>query len=220
MAWMLTTYRLKADNRRFAGTGGVSAENQGRGFIPGFLDQETGVVYHSRRADGTPASFHALEGLPEETTVLAGGVSGPIPVLMNGATYMADVMGGQIPFAFDAGGSLLPQARAGKVRLLGVAAAKRYPGMPDVPTLAEQGAPGVEAVVWMGMFAPAGTPAPVIARLNEAVLKSASTPEFAKKLEHAASDVWTGSPDDLRKFLTADIQKWTAVIQSAGIKIE
>jgi len=65
MAWMLTTYRLKADNRRFAGTGGVSAENQGRGFIPGFLDQETGVVYHSRRADGTPASFHALEGLPE-----------------------------------------------------------------------------------------------------------------------------------------------------------
>jgi len=133
---------------------------------------------------------------------------------------LSDVMGGQIPFAFDAGGSLLPQARAGKVRLLGVAAAKRYPGMPDVPTLAEQGAPGVEAVVWMGMFAPAGTPAPVIARLNEAVLKSASTPEFAKKLEHAASDVWTGSPDDLRKFLMADIQKWTAVIQSAGIKIE
>ncbi len=64
MAQMLTPQTLKAENQLFAGTGGVSAENQSRGFIPGFLDRETGVVYCSCWADGRPAPFHALDGLP------------------------------------------------------------------------------------------------------------------------------------------------------------
>ncbi|MFZ1639920.1 MAG: hypothetical protein WAV07_00485 [Candidatus Contendobacter sp.] len=64
MARMLTPQMLEADNQLFAGTGGVSMENQCRGFIPGFMDRETGVVYHSCWADGRPAPFHALDGLP------------------------------------------------------------------------------------------------------------------------------------------------------------
>jgi tripartite-type tricarboxylate transporter receptor subunit TctC len=133
---------------------------------------------------------------------------------------LQDVIGGQIPFAFDAGGSLLPQVRNGKVRLLGVTSTQRFAAMPDVQTLAEQGLTNFETRVWMGLFAPAGTPPDVVARLNEVVTKVASTPEFAARLAPIAAEPWIGSSDDLRKFVVADIAKWTAVIKQAGVQAE
>ncbi|MDB5872207.1 MAG: tripartite tricarboxylate transporter substrate binding protein [Ramlibacter sp.] len=133
---------------------------------------------------------------------------------------LQDVMGGQIPFAFDAGGSLLPQARAGKVRLLGVTGAQRYSGTADVPTLGEQGVPNFDPRVWMGLFAPAGTPADIVVRLNEAVIKVAGTPEYATKLAAVASEPWLGSSEDLRKFLVADIARWTLIVKEAGVQAE
>ena len=133
---------------------------------------------------------------------------------------LQDVMGGQIPFAFDAGGSLLPQARAGKVRLLGVTSPQRYAGMPDVPTLQEQGIANFETRVWMGLFAPAGTPPEIVARLNEVVNKAAATPEYAAMLVRVAAEPWSGSSEDLRTFMVADIAKWTAVIKQAGVQAD
>ena len=131
---------------------------------------------------------------------------------------LQDVIGGQIPFAFDAGGSLLPQARSGRVRVIAVTSTARDPGMPDVPTVIEQGIPGFEARVWMGVFAPAGTPADVVAKVHGAVIKSASTPEFAAKLASAASVPWLGTGEDLRSFLAEDIQRWAVIVQQAGVK--
>lgn len=133
---------------------------------------------------------------------------------------LQDVMGGQIPFAFDAGGSLLPQARAGKVRLLGVTSSQRYAATPEVPTLAEQGLANFETRVWMGLFAPAGTPPDIVARLNEVVNKVSATPEFTAMLVRVAAEPWVGSSDDLRKFVVADIAKWTVVIKQAGVQAE
>jgi tripartite-type tricarboxylate transporter receptor subunit TctC len=133
---------------------------------------------------------------------------------------LQDVIGGQIPFAFDAGGSLLPQARAGKVRVLAVTSAGRDPALPEIPTLIEQGYPGLEARVWMGFFAPAGTPPDVLAKVNEAVLKAAGTPEFNAKLASVGSVPWLGSGDDLRKFLAADIQRWSVIVQQAGVRAD
>lgn len=89
--------------------------------------------------------------------------------------------------------------------------------MPDAPTLIEQGVPGFETRVWMGLFAPAGTPADVIAKLHQATMKAAATPEFATKLAASASVPWTGTPEDLRKFLVADIQRWSVIVQAAGV---
>lgn len=77
MAQTLTLNSLEADNRFFAGTGGISQENRHCGFIPGFLDRDTGTIYPSRRADGTPAPFHALDGLPDHL-VLARGPGGQV----------------------------------------------------------------------------------------------------------------------------------------------
>lgn len=133
---------------------------------------------------------------------------------------LQDVIGGQIPFAFDAGGSLLPQARAGKVRVIGVTSTARDPAMPEVPTLVEQGIAGFEAVVWMGLFAPAGTPPDILGRLQEAVVKAASTADFSAKLAAAASAPWLGNGEDLRKFLAADIQRWSLIVQQAGVKAD
>jgi tripartite-type tricarboxylate transporter receptor subunit TctC len=133
---------------------------------------------------------------------------------------LQDVMGGQIPFAFDAGGSLLPQARAGKVRVIGVTSTTRDPSMPEVPTLIEQGIPGFEAIVWMGIFAPTGTPPEVVAKLQEAVTRAASTPDFSAKLSASASSPWLGTGEDLRRFLAADIQRWSGIVQQAGVKAD
>ncbi|MDB5947476.1 MAG: hypothetical protein JWQ33_2502 [Ramlibacter sp.] len=133
---------------------------------------------------------------------------------------LQDVMGGQIPFAFDAGASLLPQARAGKVRLLGVTSSQRYASMPEVPTLAEQGIANFDTRVWMGLFAPAGTPPDVVARLNDVVSRVAATPDFAAKLAATASEPWIGSSEDLRKFLAADIARWTLIVRQAGVQPE
>jgi tripartite-type tricarboxylate transporter receptor subunit TctC len=133
---------------------------------------------------------------------------------------LQDVIGGQIPFAFDAGGSLLPQARSGRVRVIAVTSAVRDPAMPDVPTVIEQGIPGFEARVWMGLFAPAGTPADVVARVRDAVNKAAATPEFAAKLASAASVPWLGTSEDLRGFLSEDIQRWAVIVQQAGVKAD
>jgi hypothetical protein len=83
MARMLTPQMLKADNQVFAGTGGVSQENRHYDFIPGFLDQDTGAIYPSRRADGTPAPFHALDGLPDNL-VLARGPGGRVIAIKAG----------------------------------------------------------------------------------------------------------------------------------------
>ncbi|MBK6008237.1 tripartite tricarboxylate transporter substrate binding protein [Ramlibacter ginsenosidimutans] len=133
---------------------------------------------------------------------------------------LQDVIGGQIPFAFDAGGSLLPQARSGRVRVFAVTSTARDPAMPEVPTVIEQGIPGFEARVWMGLFAPAGTPADIVAKVHDAVNKAAATPEYSARLASAASVPWLGTGEDLRSFLADDIQRWAVIVQQAGVKAD
>ena len=131
---------------------------------------------------------------------------------------LQDVIGGQIPFAFDAGGSLLPQARSGRVRLLGVTSTQRYPSTPEVPTLDEQGLTNFDVRVWMGLFAPIGTPPDIVARLHDVVFTVAGTPEFAAKLAAAGAEPWLGSSDDLRKFLASEITRWAVIVRQAGVQ--
>lgn len=129
-----------------------------------------------------------------------------------------DVIGGQIPFAFDAGGSLLPQMRSGRVRVIAVTSPQRYPALPDVPTFVEQGLPSINSQVWMGLFAPVGTPSHIVARLDAAVTQAASAPEFARSLANAGAAPWLGSSDDLRRFLAADIARWAVIVKAAGVQ--
>ena len=133
---------------------------------------------------------------------------------------LQDVIGGQIPFAFDAGGSLLPQVRSGRVRLLGVTGTQRYASLPEVPTLDEQGVTNFDARVWMGLFAPIGTPPDIVARLHDVASKVAGTPELASKLAATGAEPWLGSSDDLRRFLAGDIARWAVIVKQAGVQPE
>ena len=111
-----------------------------------------------------------------------------------------------------------PQPLHGKLRALAIASSRRFAGLPDVPTASEAGLPGFEASVWYAMLAPTGTPEPVIAKLNAATndfLKTAQAKELFEKL---GIDVAGGTPNDLRTFVSSEIEKWAPIIKNANIE--
>ena len=135
------------------------------------------------------------------------------------APAMQDAIAGQIQMHATAKVSILPHIQSGKLRALAVASEKRWPELPDVPTLKEVGFDGFPPAVWYGLLAPAGTPAPVIAKLNAAVnqrLKSADTLAALAKL---GLDPKPLTPQQFGSVLADETQLWAAVAQQTGIKL-
>ncbi len=133
---------------------------------------------------------------------------------------LQDLIGGQIQLAFDAGASILPQIRNGKVRLIGVASDARSPNTPDMPTLIEQGVPAFRAVVWSGLFAPAGTPPAVVAKLNEMVNQALRDPAFAEQMRAQGGEPAGGSSADFRVFVAAEIARWAKAVAVSGATVD
>ena len=115
---------------------------------------------------------------------------------------------------------LQPQIQAGKLRALAVTSAKRFPPLPDLPTIAESGYPKFESLAWNGVLVPAGTPKPVIARLNAEINAILKLPDVAQKLSAAGFDLIGGTPEDFGALIKAESDKWAPVIKSSGIKID
>ena len=115
---------------------------------------------------------------------------------------------------------LQPQIQAGKLRALAVTSAKRFPLLPDLPTIAESGYPKFESLAWNGVLVPAGTPKPVVARLNAEINAILKQPDVAQKLGAAGFDLIGGTPEDFGALIRAESDKWAPVIRSAGIKID
>ena len=132
---------------------------------------------------------------------------------------MADLLGGQVSLIFDQPISSMQYAKSGKLRVLGVAAAHRLEGLPDVPTFAEAGIKDFEPVAWTGLCAPKGTPAPVVARLQKEVQQVLQQPDIAQRLQQDGMEVVGNSPEKFREFLKADKQKWVGVIKAANITV-
>ena len=133
---------------------------------------------------------------------------------------ITDLLGGQIDLMITDTSTGVPQVKAGKLRALGYSTQKRSTQLPDVPTIDEAGVKGYDMGYWFAAYAPAGTPAPVVARLNElltAATKSAAAKSF---FDNAGSEAWTTSPDELARFQAAETQKWGKVIKAAGIEAE
>lgn len=133
---------------------------------------------------------------------------------------LTDVEGGRLAFAFDAGASLLPQALAGKVRLIGVSTAQRTSLTPDVPTLIEQGVPNFVVSVWGGVFAPAGTPPAVVARVEKELKLVVSSPAYGKVLRATAAEPWPIGGEELHAFLASETERWKVVVREADVKPE
>jgi tripartite-type tricarboxylate transporter receptor subunit TctC len=130
-----------------------------------------------------------------------------------------DLVGGQIQLMFDNMPSALPMAKEGKIRAIAQTTLKRSPAAPDVPTVAET-VPGFEATTWFAMFAPAGTPPDVVARLNGEMKRVFLLPDVQDKLKVLGLEPWLSTPDELAKYQGAEIVKWAKVVKDSGAKAE
>ncbi|ARQ00472.1 Bug family tripartite tricarboxylate transporter substrate binding protein [Pseudorhodoplanes sinuspersici] len=136
------------------------------------------------------------------------------------APAMNDLLGGHIPMMFDNMPAVLPQVAGNKVRAIAVAGSKRAGSLPDVPTVAEAGLPGFEASAWFGLVAPAKTPAPVLAKLTDAVAKALKSPDVAKRFQELGAEPGTYFGSAYGTFLQAESKKWAEVIRASGAKAE
>jgi tripartite-type tricarboxylate transporter receptor subunit TctC len=136
------------------------------------------------------------------------------------APAITDVMGGQVTAFFGDVPGLIGFVKSGKLRAIGIAAPKRNPMLPDVPTLAEQGLPGVDTDNWYALFAPAKTPPAVIASLNEAVRRMLATPAVSEKLIASGAVPTASSPQELSALLKRDTEKWGKLIKAQKITPE
>lgn len=133
------------------------------------------------------------------------------------APMAADLVAGRLDFASDALASLVPFVREGRVRALAIATPERAAALPELPTFAQAGLPGYEAYTWNVVFAPAGTPAPVIATLNAALNAVVAEPEVARRLEEMGQPAVTGTtPAATAAFVAAELAKWAPVVQASG----
>jgi len=131
-----------------------------------------------------------------------------------------DVLGGQVQMMFDAITTMAPMARAGKVRALATTGKTRSSVLPEVPTVSEAGVPGYEAVIWLGIMAPAGTPAPIIERLNGEINKVLNDPQVKAAWAKQGATPMSMSPREFGDFLRADIAKWAKVVKISGAKVD
>ena len=131
---------------------------------------------------------------------------------------LTDVMSGQISGMFSTALSAKPQIEAGKVRAFGVSTATRSASMPDIPSIAEAGVPGYEAVQWYGFLAPAGTPAAIISQIHAESMKALNSAEMKEKLALDGAEPSPTSPEEFAALIRAEIEKWRKVTKAAGIE--
>ena len=136
------------------------------------------------------------------------------------AQALTDVMSGQIDLYASSVPTLIGQVRNKKVRALAVTSARRSEQMPDVPTLAESGYPGFDAVSWFGIMAPAGTPAAIVKTLNTEINKVLKMADAAEKLKSDGGDVMGGSAEAFAALLKADIPRWGKIVKDSGATID
>jgi tripartite-type tricarboxylate transporter receptor subunit TctC len=141
-----------------------------------------------------------------------------IPFKGNGPAGAA-LMGGEVQALFGSMPAVLPHARSGKMRAIAVGTAKRSPALPDVPTVAESGYPGFEVSLWLGFFAPKGTPGPVVKKLYGELTTIAKTPEMKEQFERNGADPLTTTPAELSRLMQSELAKYRKVIKAANIKL-
>ena len=179
------------------------------------------LVTHIKKNPGkldygyTPASsgHMAMEQFKQTAKLFIVGIP-----YRGGGPMLTDLIGGQIPMMFINQDVALPHVKSGKLRALAVSSSKRNPLYPDVPTVAESGYPGFEALSWSGISVPKGLPPAVLAKIDAAVSKVMNAPATRQRLESVGFVVPTLGSKPYTDFVAADLARWTKVIKTAGIK--
>ena len=177
-----------------------------------------------------------MQGRPGKLDYAGGGVGGNPHMSMElflsmtrlKATYvpyksgnagLVDVLSGQVPLLMGSMLSAMPHVRQGRLRAYGVSGLKRTSGAPDIPTIAEAGVPGYEALQWFGLFAPAGTPKEIVQRLHAEIVRAAQDAEIRKRFVNDGGDPQASrTPEEFADYIRADMAKWAKVVRDAGIK--
>jgi len=137
-----------------------------------------------------------------------------------GAAAINDLIAGRVHLMFESLNSIAPHAKSGTVRPLAVSGARRSPGFPELPTVAEAGVPGYAAPTWSGVIAPAGVPRPIIERLNAAINRAIASQIFRDRFASIGDEPAGGSPEDFAEVIRSDSAKWGDVIRRAGARLD
>jgi tripartite-type tricarboxylate transporter receptor subunit TctC len=139
----------------------------------------------------------------------------------NGAApALTDLLGGQIDLMFPGITPVVAHVKSGKLRAIGLTSAKRSAALPDVPTMNELGVANFESIGWYGVLVPAGTPKPVVARLNRDLVAALSQPDLRERLASQGGDAAASTPEQFAAFIDSELKKWTSVIRTANIQID
>ena len=173
-----------------------------------------GALSYASSGPGTP--YHMAGELFKATA----GVSMLHIPYKGSSGARTDVLGGQVDMMFDAVPTMAEFIRSGKVTALATTGKTRSEVLPNVPTMNEAGVPGYEAVIWLGLMAPKGTPPAIVARLNEEVGKFASDPQTVQAWAKQGTTPMTMTPDAFSKYMQDDITKWAKVVKVSGAKAD
>ena len=175
---------------------------------------QQGKFQYASSGNGTPQH---LTGELFKTTAKLDMVHVPYK---GSAPAINDVVGGHAPMMFDSTIAILPFIKSGKVKALAVTGAKRSPELPDVPTFAEAGVPGVESYAWYGMFVNARTPKDIVDKLNSATVAYMKTSEFQKILKDTGSEFVGDTPEKFAAFTRAEAEKWRRIAKATGATVD
>ena len=178
------------------------------------VKSKPGVLNYASSGPGTPYHmagelFKAMAGLDIVHVPYKGS-----------AGARTDVLGGQVQMMFDAVTTMSEHARAGKVRALATTGKTRSTVLPDVPTMSDAGVPGYEAVIWLGIMAPKGTPREIVARLNTEINRIVAKPEVRDEWAKQGAAAMAMTPDDFARYLADDIAKWERIVKISGAKAD
>ena len=151
---------------------------------------------------------------------LAAGINTVHVPYKGTAPLLTDLVAGQTQFNFSNPLGSMPLVRAGKLKVLGVAAQKRMEFAPEIPTISESGLPGFETGVWFAFFTTGGTPRDIVLRLNTELTRTLATPDVRQKITAGGALVNASTPEDLSAYLRGEMQKWAQVVKAAGVVAE
>jgi len=156
--------------------------------------------------------------LTTELFMMTAGINMVHVPYKGGAPAATDLIAGQVAVMFNNVITAVPHVRVGRLRALAVTTAKRSPALPEAPTVGESGYPGFESNSWQGIVTRAGTPGPVLARLNGEVVKVLQMPEVRNPIVSQGNDIAASTPEEFAAYIRREMEKWGKVIQTAGVK--
>ena len=179
-----------------------------------FAKSKPGQLYYASAGNG---STHHLSGELFKSMARINIVHVPYK---GGPPATAATVGGEVSMLFNTVGSVQPSVKSGRLRALGVTTTRHSGQLPEVPTMAEAGLPGFEMQSWFGLLAPAGTPRPIISRLNAETIKALNTPEMKSAIATMGANLMSGSPEQFADHIKSEIGRIGEIVKAAGIKTE